>query len=119
MRANDPYATDLTPGAIPRAKSNRRRRDAANSLLGIMPLAYESRIEGRIMEFETHVGEGQVEVKHIEGHTYVFKIGEGDLISDTTYRSEPFVSHGAEHFIAAAREAAQQAYIVSKNGHRP
>ena len=67
------------------------------------------------MEFETHVDEGQVKVKHIEGHTYVFNIGEGDLISTTSYRSEPFVSHGAEHFLAAAREAAQQAYVVSRN----
>jgi hypothetical protein len=71
------------------------------------------------MEFETHVGDGQVKVKHIEGHTYVFKIGEGDLISYATYRSEPFVSHGAEHFLAAAREAAQEAYVVSKNGEQP
>lgn len=66
------------------------------------------------MQFETHVSEGEVRVKHAEGHTYVFTIGEGDLISDSTYRTEPFVSHGAQHFLAAAREVAQQAYAASK-----
>jgi hypothetical protein len=80
----------------------------------LAPLAHES----EIMEFETHVGEDQVKVKHIEGHTYVFAIGERDLMSTTSYRSEPFVSHGAEHFLAAAREAAQQAYVVSRKAQR-
>ena len=66
------------------------------------------------MQFETHVSENEVRVKHIEGHTYVFTIGEGDLISDCTYRTEPFVGHGAQHFLVAAREPAQQAYAASK-----
>jgi hypothetical protein len=70
------------------------------------------------MEFEIHVGEGQVEVKHIEGHTYVFTIGEGDLISGATYRSEPFVSHGAEHFLAAARDTAQNAYAARRKAQQ-
>ena len=70
------------------------------------------------MEFETHVREGEVRVKHIEGHTYVFTIGEGDLISDATYRSEPFVGHGAQDFLAAAREAAQKAYAASKQARQ-
>lgn len=65
------------------------------------------------MEFETYVSDGEVRVKHIEGHTYVFTIGEGDLISNATYRSEPFVGHGAQDFLAAAREIAQKAYGLS------
>ena len=71
------------------------------------------------MEFIIHVGDGKVEVKHSEGHTYVFTIGDGDLITGTNYRSEPFVSHGAEHFLAAAREAAQNAYTASRKAKQP
>jgi hypothetical protein len=66
------------------------------------------------MQFETYVSDGEVRVKHLEeGHTYVFAIGEGGALSDRSFRSEPFVSHGAQHFLSEARDVAREAWAAS------
>jgi hypothetical protein len=66
------------------------------------------------MQFETRVSDGEVRVKHLEeGHTYVFTIGEGGLLSEGSYRTEPFVGHGAQDFLSAARDVAGKAYAAS------